>query len=83
MTEKIDWLWLIPVLGVFIMGIVHLESEYPLTIQYLPDNNPEDILKGYTEVTYYSPLDYAPRAVIELICGVTCSFLLSSVVEET
>ena len=76
MSEKIGLGWLLPFLMFFAIGYFHLSLEYPLTIQYLPDNNSEDIMKGYTEVTYMTPLDYAPRAILEINVGALMSLLL-------
>ena len=33
-------------------------------------------MKGYTEVTYMTPLDYAPRAILEINVGALMSLLL-------
>ena len=67
---------LLPFLLFYLFGLHVLTSDYPFTRQYLPDFNKDDIEKGYTEVTYTSPLDYAPRAILELGTGFLLSLML-------
>jgi len=67
---------LLPFLLFYLFGLYCLTSEYPFTRQYLPDNTKDDLEKGYTEVTYNTPQDYAPRAILESVIGFFLSLIL-------
>ena len=67
---------LLPFLLFYLFGLYCLTSEYPFTRQYLPSNYEDDIEKGYTEITYNTPLDYAPRATLESVTGFLISLIL-------
>ena len=73
---------LLPFLLFYLFGLYILTSDYPFTRQYLPSNTKDDIEKGYTEVTYTTPLDYAPRAMFESIIGASLSLILYNVEGE-
>ena len=73
---------LLPFLLFYLFGLYVLTSDYPFIRQYLPSNTKDDIEKGYTEVTYTSPLDYAPRAILESIIGASISLILYNMEEE-
>jgi len=73
---------LLPFLLFYLFGLYCLTSEYPFTRQYLPGFNKDDIEKGYAEVTYTTPLDYAPRAMFESIIGASLSLILYNVEGE-